>query len=197
MRQLMFLGPRQLQWRDAPDPRLEDAAGALVRPVAVATCDLDPAIIRGMAPFPGPFPLGHECIADVVEVGAEVTAVRPGQRVVVPFQISCGTCDRCLRGLTANCRTVPGSSMDGMGDRGGPWGGMPADLVHVPFADAVPVLLLPGGPGLCPALGGAGRHLRLPSVYWDGGVPVPAFDRCNTRVDLLLGRGGLTGPEGE
>lgn len=141
MRELTFLGPRRLEWCEVPDPRLEAPGEALVRPVAVATCDLDRGIIAGMPAFEGPFPLGHECVAEVVEVGDDVVAVRPGDRVVVPFQIACGSCDRCRRGLTASCRTVPGSSMYGMGARGGPWGGVLADLVRVPFADAMLVPL--------------------------------------------------------
>lgn len=145
MRQLTFLGPRQLEWREVPEPRPE-AGSAVVRPVVVATCDIDPAILRGMPAFPGPFAFGHECIADVVETGADVTAVRPGQRVVVPFQIACGACDRCRRGLTANCRTVPSSSMYGMGGRRD-WGGALADLMYVPFADA---MLVPAPDGVAP-----------------------------------------------
>src|SRR2546423_543822 len=79
---------------------------ALVRPVAVATCDIDTGLIHGLVPFPGPFPLGHEGVGDVVEVGGEVTTVAVGQRVIIPFQVSCGRCTRCSRGLTASCERV-------------------------------------------------------------------------------------------
>lgn len=143
MRQLWYIGQGRLEWREVPDPVIEDPRAALVRPLAASTCDLDPRIIRGMEAFPPPFPLGHEGVAEVLQVGSEVRKVAPGARVVVPFQVSCGTCDRCVRGLTANCRTVPGSSMYGMGARGGPWGGMLSDLLVVPFADAMLVPLLP------------------------------------------------------
>jgi alcohol dehydrogenase len=84
--------------------------------------------------------IGHELVARVVEVGAEVEGVRPGQRVVVPFQISCGACRACRRGLTSACSQVPWLSCYGLGALSGGWGGATADLVRVPYADA---MLLP------------------------------------------------------
>ncbi len=106
MRQLSFVEPGVVRWEETADPRIETADDALVRPLVVTTCDLDHAIVHGRAPFPGPFPLGHEFVAEVVDTGAGVTRFRPGQRVVVPFQIGCGRCDRCTRGLTGSCRTA-------------------------------------------------------------------------------------------
>ncbi len=106
MRHLVLAGPKQLAWQEAPDPELGGAREALVRPLAVATCDLDHPMIAGETPFPTPIALGHECVAEVVEVGRDVEAVRVGDRVVVPFQISCGTCTRCGRGLTSDCERV-------------------------------------------------------------------------------------------
>jgi alcohol dehydrogenase len=100
MRQLSFIEPGVVRWEEAPDARLESPDDALVRPFAVTTCDLDHAIVHGRAPFAGPFPLGHEFVAQVAQVGPAVRRFRPGQRVIVPFQISCGRCDRCVRGLT-------------------------------------------------------------------------------------------------
>jgi alcohol dehydrogenase len=98
-------------------------------------------MIFGQTPFPFPIQLGHECVAEVVE-GPDGFA--PGERVVVPFQISCGTCEPCRRGLTGNCATVPPLSMYGFGSLGGDWGGMLSDLTLVPFADAMLVSLPEG-----------------------------------------------------
>ena len=108
-----------------------------MRPLAVALCDLDQPILRGDAPIPGPIAIGHEFVAEVTEVGDEVRAVAPGDRVVVPFQISCGACARCRRGQTGDCTSVPPRSMYGFGAFGGDWGGALSDLVRVPFADAM------------------------------------------------------------
>jgi threonine dehydrogenase-like Zn-dependent dehydrogenase len=132
---LTYLGAGSLAWQEAPAPRLASDVAALVRPVAVATCDLDALIVAGVAPFPAPFPLGHECVAEVVEVGDGVTVVKPGDRVSVPFQISCGSCAACLRGRTANCTTVPPMSTYGFGPAVGRWGGFLSDLVEIPFSD--------------------------------------------------------------
>ena len=146
MRQLTFLEPKKLEWEDVAEPTVESPTEAIVQPLAVATCDLDLAIIRGQAPIPGPFAFGHEFIARVVEVGSEVTSVHPGDTVVVPFQITCGECDSCKRGLTSNCTGVePKRAMYGLGTISGKdWGGAMSDRVRVPFADAM-LVPLPAG----------------------------------------------------
>lgn len=163
MRALTFTGPDDLRWEERADPAIAGDGEAVVRPVAVATCDLDDLIVRGHSPFPPPFVLGHEGVAEVVEVGDGVQSVVPGDRVVVPFQISCGSCAACVRGHTGNCTTVPFGSTYGFG--AGPdatrWGGFLADLVHVPFADA---MLIPIPGGLAPELA-AGTSDNLTDAY--------------------------------
>jgi alcohol dehydrogenase len=110
----------------------------------VATCDLDAAIVHGRAPFQGPFPFGHECVAEVVDVADGVAGLDPGDLVSVPFQISCGECAACRLGHTGNCTSVPRLSMYGLGALGGDWGGFMSDLVRVPFAGHM-LVALPNG----------------------------------------------------
>lgn len=125
-------------------------------------------------PFPLPLHLGHECVAEVVEVGAEVEAIRPGQRVVVPFQINCGACRPCQLGRTGNCTGVPALSMYGFGAAGGLWGGVLADLLPVPFAEEM-LVSLPAGvePAAAASVGDnvsdAFRHIapHLPALLRD------------------------------
>ena len=148
MQQLTYLGPNELAWRDAPEPDLGSNQSALVRPVAVATCDLDALIISGTSPFDPPFAVGHECVAEVVEIGDEITSVRPGQLVSVPFQVSCGDCAACKRGRTGNCGSVEFMSTYGFGPTVERWGGFLSDLVRVPYADH---MLVPVPEGLEPA----------------------------------------------
>ena len=126
-----------------------------------ATCDLDAPIVRGETPFTGPLPLGHECIAEVVEIGDGVN-VRPGRLVSVPFQISCGRCERCRRGQTAHCDSVPSQSAYGLPPRGQDWGGFLSDVVHVPYADHM-LVELPDG--IEPAAAAS------EAVYTDGPFP--------------------------
>jgi threonine dehydrogenase-like Zn-dependent dehydrogenase len=144
VQQLTYTSPDHLEWRDVSEPRLDSDESALVRPRAVATCDLDALIIRGQSPFPPPFPIGHECVAEVVEVGDAVGSTQPGQRVSVPFQISCGECDRCRSGRTGNCSNVDFMSTYGFGPAVERWGGFLSDLVCVPYADHM-LVALPDG----------------------------------------------------
>jgi len=144
MRALVASPGGRLCWRRARAPGPPVPLGANVRPLAMATCDLDRPLMLGATPFPLPLQLGHECVAEVIAVGGEVRTVVPGQRVVVPFQISCGTCPPCLAGRTGNCAAVPPASMYGFGIAGGLWGGVIADQVAVPFADAM-LVPLPDG----------------------------------------------------
>jgi len=142
MQQLTFAGVGRLAWEDVPPPQLSGGADALVRPVAVATCDLDAALMSGRAPLPGPFAFGHEFVADVIDIGDTVATVRPGDRVIVPFQVSCGNCDACRRGLTASCATAGAGAAYGMAPIARrEWGGALSDLVRVPYADAMLVAL--------------------------------------------------------
>ena len=134
MRALVFHEPGLVGWQDVPDP-MAAAHAALVRPLAVARCDLD-APMAAFGIFPGPYPVGHELVAEVVEVGADVD-LRTGTRVSVPFQVSCGTCAACLAGRTSVCTTcrAPAGAAFGFGERGGGHGGALADLLAVPYAD--------------------------------------------------------------
>ena len=145
MRQLMLEGTAAVSWADAEEPALPGPDAAVARPVAIATCDLDVAVLAGRYPLRGPYPFGHEGVIEVVAVGDRVTGVAPGDLAVVPFQISCGTCEPCRRGRTGNCAAHPRLSTYGLGEMGGlEWGGLLADLVTVPHADAM-LVKVPAG----------------------------------------------------
>jgi threonine dehydrogenase-like Zn-dependent dehydrogenase len=148
MQQLTYTAPSELAWREADEPRLDSDAAALVRPLAVATCDLDALIIAGESPFQPPFAIGHECVAEVLEAGEAVGSLAPGALVSVPFQISCGECAPCRRGRTGNCASVGFMSTYGFGPAVERYGGFFADVVHVPFAEH---MLVPLPAGLAPA----------------------------------------------
>lgn len=135
MQQLIFLAPGKFEWRDTPAPVLLAPTDALVRPTAVARCDLDLYIATGFVPFPGPFAFGHEMVGEVVAAGEQVPHT-PGTRVIVPFQLSCGRCDNCRRGWTNTCSAFPPYAAYGLAAGGrSDFGGGFSDLVHVPFAE--------------------------------------------------------------
>ncbi len=145
MQQLNFIEAGKLEWREVPEPRLEADREAIAKPIVVATCDLDPLIVRGDVPLAGPFPFGHEGIGRVVDVGDAVDTVAPGDLVSIPFQISCGSCEQCQRGRSAHCQAVPRLSMYGLGPlSGSQFGGFLSDRVRVPFAEHM-LVALPGG----------------------------------------------------
>ena len=148
MRALVFRGPMALTWEEVETPKLVEPRDALVRPIAVARCDLDPAIALGLYPMPAPFVMGHEMVGEVVAVGDAISNVRLGDKVIVPFQLSCMTCAPCLRGHTNACVNVPSGTAFGLGPHGGiDLGGALAELVRVPWAD---VMLIPLPEGMDP-----------------------------------------------
>jgi alcohol dehydrogenase len=135
MRHLVRVGDQRLEWQDAPDPAC-GPGDAIIAPLAVARCDLDLAM-AAVEIFRGPYPVGHEVAGEVVAVGDAVTRYRPGDRVVVPFQVSCGTCGPCRDGRFAACAThrARAGAAFGFGDAGGGHGGAVADRLLVPAAD--------------------------------------------------------------
>nr|WP_090341831.1 alcohol dehydrogenase catalytic domain-containing protein [Mycolicibacterium malmesburyense]CRL71921.1 theronine dehydrogenase-like Zn-dependent dehydrogenase [Mycolicibacterium malmesburyense] len=145
MHQLMFEDAGKYAWREAPEPTLAGPGQALVRPLAVACCDLDVAVAAGRLPMPPGHAVGHEGVAEVVAVREDVRGVKVGDRVIVPFQISCGECSACLRGVTGSCASLPLMATYGMAPLAGlDGGGFMADLVLVPYADAM-LVPLPSG----------------------------------------------------
>jgi alcohol dehydrogenase len=171
MAALTFVRKGRLEWREVPRPVLHGPLEALVRPIAASRCDgdclflfhdysralqmgaalhvIDPEVRElGARPFAGPFAYGHECVAEVLAIGASVTSVGIGDCVVVPWSISCGACGRCRRGLTSRCERNPSTlAAYGFGGPCGGWGGMVSDVLRVPFADA---MLVPVPPGVSP-----------------------------------------------
>jgi len=147
MKALYWNGSGSLEWREDPEPTIVAPGDALVRPIAVSTCDLDQVIVRADTPVPGseqPFAIGHEGVGEVLEVGPAVTTLRRGDVVAISYHISCGDCDRCQERRPLFCRSSfdEGIAMYGM-PIGREYGGLFSDLVRVPFADHTLVRLPP------------------------------------------------------
>ena len=137
MRALYYTGgsPQPLLWREVENLVLIKPTDALVRPLAVAACDLDRSIIAGQSPFPGEFMLGHEFTGEIVDLGTQVNELQIGDTVLASFQPSCGQCSRCHKGHSSVCQQVPNGTMYGIGETGGDWGGAIADVICVPWAE--------------------------------------------------------------
>jgi threonine dehydrogenase-like Zn-dependent dehydrogenase len=147
MRHLVWHEPGRLGFAEAEDPQ-PGPGDVVIRPLAIARCDLDP-VMAGLGIFPGPYPVGHETAGEVLQVGEGVRAHAVGDRVVVPFQVSCGACPACRGQRFAACHTYRASAgaAFGFGPAGGGHGGAVADRLLVPAADH---LLHPAPAGLDP-----------------------------------------------
>lgn len=138
MQQLTFVSPERFEWREVARPVISDSQQAIVKPLAVTRCDLDLYIATGLFPMEGPFAFGHETAGIVTDVGSGVTAFAPGDKVIVPFQINCGTCKMCLSSFSNACLSVPPFSAYGLAPSSGTdWGGGLSDAIKVPFAEAM------------------------------------------------------------
>ena len=146
MKALTWQGINDVQIKEVPDPVLQDPTDAIVRVTSTAICGSDLHLYGVLAAFltPGDV-LGHEFMGIVEEVGSAVTNLQVGDRVVVPFNISCGKCWMCERGFFAQCETTQntdqgkGASLFGFTSLYGQVPGGQAERVRVPHADFGPI----------------------------------------------------------
>jgi alcohol dehydrogenase len=130
MKALVYHGPGERSWDVVPDPKILDPTDAIVRIDAATICGTDLHILKGDVPevTPGTI-LGHEAVGTIVEVGAAVTTVVPGDRVLVSCITSCGRCQFCKDGRYGLCTGgggwIFGHTIDGL----------QAEFARVPFAD--------------------------------------------------------------
>jgi len=142
---LTYHGPNRVRVDKKPEPRIEHPNDILLRVTRTAICGSDLHLFHGLVPDTRVGSVfGHEFAGVVEEVGSSVQSLKRGDRVVVPFNISCGTCFFCQRGLTANCENTNPSAGIASGVYGyshttGGYDGGQAELVRVPFADVGPM----------------------------------------------------------
>ena len=152
MRALTWQGKRDVRVETVPDPTIQEPTDAIVRITSTAICGSDLHLYEVLAPFLSPGDvLGHEPMGIVEEVGAQVTHIQPGDRVVVPFNISCGRCWMCSRQLFAQCETTQvreqgkGAALFGYTSLYGAVPGGQAQFLRVPQAQFGPIPV-PHGP---------------------------------------------------
>jgi threonine dehydrogenase-like Zn-dependent dehydrogenase len=153
MRALTWQGTGKVSVETVPDPKIQEPTDAVVRVTSTAICgsDLHLYDVLGMYLDKGDV-LGHEPMGIVEEVGPEVTHIRPGDRVVVPFTISCGHCWMCARGFFAQCETTQvkeqgkGAALFGYTRLYGQVPGGQAEYLRVPQAHFGPIKVPDGHP---------------------------------------------------
>jgi threonine dehydrogenase-like Zn-dependent dehydrogenase len=144
MRAMTYRGPYKVRVEEKDEPRIEHPNDAIVRVCLASICGSDLHLYHGMMPDTRVgMTFGHEFIGVVEEVGTSVQNVRRGDRVMVPFNVYCGSCYFCARGLYANCHNVNPNATAVGGIYGyshtcGGYDGGQAELVRVPFADVGP-----------------------------------------------------------
>lgn len=150
MRAMTYRGPYRVRVEDKPDPRIEHPNDAVVRVERAAICGSDLHLYHGMMPDTRVgHTFGHEFIGVVEQVGSSVQSLSVGDRVMVPFNVYCGSCWFCARGLFSNCHNVnPNATalggIYGYSHTTGGYDGGQAERVRVPFADVGPTVVPDG-----------------------------------------------------
>jgi threonine dehydrogenase-like Zn-dependent dehydrogenase len=210
MKALTWHGTRDVRVTEVPDPTIEAPTDAIVQITSTAICGSDLHLYELMGPFLDEgFALGHEPMGIVQEVGAEVTGLRPGDRVVVPFNISCGSCWMCGHGLQSQCETTQvrgeghgyGAALFGFGRQYGNVPGGQAEYLRVPQAHYGPITVPHGPPDdrflfLSDVLPTAWQAVQYADIPPGGTVAVvglgPIGDMA-TRIAQHLGAGQVIG----
>ncbi|MBA2553155.1 MAG: zinc-dependent alcohol dehydrogenase [Geodermatophilaceae bacterium] len=146
MKALTWHGKRDVRVETAPDPRIEESTDAIIKVTSTAICGSDLHLYEVLGAYltPGDI-LGHEPMGIVEEVGSDVTHISPGDRVVIPFNISCGQCWMCSRKLFAQCETTQvraqgkGAALLGYTSLYGAVPGGQAEYLRVPQAHFGPI----------------------------------------------------------
>jgi len=148
MRALVWRAPFTVAVEDVDDPRIEEETDAILRLTTAGICGSDLHMYEARAPIEPGQVFGHENMGVIEKVGSAVRTLKPGDRVVLPFNVGCGFCFNCARGYSNACLTAnPQSHGAGYGYSGmGPHRGGQAELMRVPYAD-YNALKLPGTPG--------------------------------------------------
>lgn len=153
MKAVTWQGRQDMRVEEVPDPTIEGPADAVVRVTSTGLCGSDLHLYDPLTPFMTPGDIvGHEAMGVVEEVGAGVQNLAVGDRVVVPFNLSCGSCWMCERRLYSQCETTQnrdqgtGASLFGYSKLYGQVPGGQAEFVRVPFADFLPVRVPEGPP---------------------------------------------------
>jgi glutathione-independent formaldehyde dehydrogenase len=139
MKAVVYEGPRTVTVKDVPDARIERPTDVLVQITTTNICGSDLHMYEGRTDFETGRWFGHENMGQVIEVGDGVDKVQVGEYVVLPFNVACGHCKNCERGLTNYCLTAQpnkewAGAAYGFADMG-PWAGGQAELLRVPWGD--------------------------------------------------------------
>lgn len=144
MKAVTYQGAQDVQVKEVPDAKIEKPDDILVRITTTAICGSDLHIYRGSVPTTKGFVIGHEPMGIVEEVGPEVTKVKKGDRVVIPFNVSCGECFYCQNEMESQCDNsnenpaLDSGAYFGYTERYGNYPGGQAEMLRVPYGNYIP-----------------------------------------------------------
>jgi len=153
MRAVTWQGKRKVSVEDVPDPVIQEPNDIIIKVTSTCICGSDLHLYEVMAPFmeKGDI-MGHEPMGIVTEIGSDITNVKVGDRVVIPFNVSCGYCAMCKQGLQSQCETTQvteyerGASLLGFSKLYGHIPGGQAEYLRVPQAQYGPIVIPHEGP---------------------------------------------------
>jgi threonine dehydrogenase-like Zn-dependent dehydrogenase len=190
LRAVTWQGTHDMQVTDVPDPQIQEPTDAIIKVTSTGLCGSDLHLYETLAPFmEAGDVVGHEPMGIVEEVGSAVTNLKVGDRVVVPFNVSCGSCWMCDQKLYSQCETTQnhehgtGASFFGYSKLYGQVPGGQAEYLRVPFADFMPVKV-PHGPS-------DDRFLFLSDVLPTAWQAVKYADVPDGGTLLVLGAGPI------
>lgn len=146
MKALTFQGMKDVKVKDVPDAKIQENEDVLVHVTSTAICGSDLHLVHGMIPnLKKDFVIGHEPMGTVIDVGPDVTKVKKGDRVIVPFNIACGQCYYCQHDLESQCdHSNPNGEAGayfGYSDTFGGYPGGQAELLRVPYGNFTPFVV--------------------------------------------------------
>lgn len=170
MKAVTFQGAKDIQVKQVEDPKLQQKDDIIVRVTSTAICGSDLHIYQGALPTHKDYVIGHEPMGIVEEVGPQVTKVKKGDRVVLPFNISCGHCYYCEHDMESQCdNSNPNEAVDtggyfGFTERYGNYPGGQAEYFRVPYGNFMPFVI----PESCKLEDESLLFLSdvLPTAYW-------------------------------
>lgn len=147
MKAVTFQGVKDIQVKEVEDPKIQKKDDIIVRITSTAICGSDLHIYQGALPTRKGFVIGHEPMGIVEEVGPEVTKVKKGDRIVLPFNVSCGDCYYCTHDLESMCDNSNGNphydtgALFGYTERYGNYAGGQAEYLRVPYGNFLPLVI--------------------------------------------------------
>lgn len=191
MKAVTYQGPNNVVVKDVPDASIEKKDDIIVKITSTAICGSDLHLYQGNMPLPDGYIIGHEPMGIVEEVGPEVTKVKKGDRVVVPFNVACGHCIYCEHDLTSQCDNsnphYDSGGYFGYTEKFGDHPGGQAEYLKVPFGNFTPFLI----PESCELEDESLLFLSdvLPTAYWS--VDYSGVKEGDTVIVLGCGPVGL------